>query len=49
MLFRLRIIFRQYIPKKYKRFGIKMYKLFNMNDYMYNMNIYLRQGRQNEM
>jgi hypothetical protein len=27
VLFRVRIIFRQYIPKKHKRFGMKIYRL----------------------
>jgi len=34
-------IFRQYIPKKRKRFGIKIYKLCNESGYMYDIRVYL--------
>ena len=33
--FKGRVIFRQYIPKKRKRFGIKIYKLCNESGYTY--------------
>ena len=36
-----RVIFRQYIPKKRKRFGIKIYKLCDDSGYMYDMKVYL--------
>ena len=42
--FKGRIVFKQYIPKKRKRFGIKMFKLCDSTEYTYNMNVYL--GRQ---
>jgi len=35
------VIFRQYIPKKRKRFGIKIYKLCNESGYTYDMRVYL--------
>jgi hypothetical protein len=33
MLFRGRVIVRQYVPKKHKHFGIKIYKLCNSTGY----------------
>ena len=39
-----RVIFQQYIPKKHKRFGIKIYKLCDETGYTYDMTVYL--GRQ---
>ena len=39
--FQGRVNFRQYIPKKRKRFGIKIYKLCNESGYMYDMTVYL--------
>jgi len=33
--FKCRAIFRQYIPKKRKHFGIKIYKLCNESGYAY--------------
>jgi len=33
--FKCRAIFRQYIPKKRKLFGIKIYKLCNESGYTY--------------
>jgi len=39
--FKGRIIFRQYIPKKRKRFGVKIYKLCEESGYMYDMRVYL--------
>jgi len=41
-----RVIFRQYIPKKHKRFGIKIYKLCDETGYTYNMTVYLGRDRQ---
>jgi hypothetical protein len=35
--FKGRVIFRQYIPKKHKRFGIKIYKLCNAFGYTYDV------------
>ena len=35
--FQGRVIFRQYFPKKRKRFGIKIYKLCDESGYMYDM------------
>jgi len=39
--FQGRVIFRQYIPKKSKRFGIKIYKLCDESGYTYDMKVYL--------
>jgi hypothetical protein len=36
-----RVIFQQYIPKKHKRFGIKIYKLCDETGYTYDMTVYL--------
>jgi hypothetical protein len=41
VLFKGRVIFKQYIPKKHKQFGIKLYKLYDFKGYTYNMNMYL--------
>jgi len=38
--FKSRVIFRQYIPKKRKHFGIKIYKLCDESGYTYNMRVY---------
>jgi hypothetical protein len=47
VLFRGRVFFIQYIPKKHKCFGIKIYK-HDMTGYTYNMmSIYFRKGRKN--
>jgi len=35
VLYRGRVVFRQYIPKKHKRFGIKIYKLCDSLGYTY--------------
>jgi hypothetical protein len=39
--FKRRVIFRQYIPKKRKRFGIKIYKLGDDSGYTSDMRVYL--------
>jgi len=39
--FKGRVVFRQYIPKKRKRFGIKIYKLCEESGYTYDMRVYL--------
>jgi hypothetical protein len=38
--FRRQVIFKQYTPKKYIHFGIKLYKLCDMSGYTYDMGIY---------
>ena len=38
--FQGRVIFRQYIPKKRKCFGIKIYKLSDESGYTYDMRVY---------
>jgi hypothetical protein len=49
MLFKVRVIFKQYVPKKHKCFGIKIYKLCDITGYKYNIRIYLEKDRQNAM
>ena len=44
--FKGRVLFKQYIPKKGKRFGIKMLKLCDSTRYTYDMNVYLGKDRQ---
>ena len=39
--FQGRVIFRQYISKKRKHFGIKIYELCDESGYTYDMNVYL--------
>jgi hypothetical protein len=46
VLFKGRVIFKQYIPKKHKCFGVKIYKLCNMAGYTY-MGVFLAKYRQN--
>jgi hypothetical protein len=41
VLFRGRVVFKQYIPKKYKCSGIKIYKLCDSKGYTYDMRVYL--------
>jgi hypothetical protein len=38
-------MFEQYIPKKYKWFGIKLYKLCDSKGNTYNMTVYLGKDR----
>ncbi|XP_023715315.1 piggyBac transposable element-derived protein 4-like [Cryptotermes secundus] len=45
LLFKGRVIFGQHIPKKRKRFGIKIYKLCNFFGYTYEMTVYLGKQR----
>ena len=44
--FKGRILFKQYIPKKCKRFGIKIFKLCDSTGYTCDMNVYLGKERQ---
>ena len=44
--YRVRVIFRQYIPKKRKRFGIKIYKLRDEAGYTCAMRVYLGKDSQ---
>jgi hypothetical protein len=46
VLFKGRVVFRQYIPKKHKRFGIKIFKLCDCTGYTYDMKVYLGKDRQ---
>ena len=46
LLYKGRAVFRQYILKKYKRFGIKIYKLCDSLGYTYDMSMYLGKQQQ---
>ena len=46
MLYKGRICFRQYIPKKHKRFGIKLYKHCDPLGYTYDVSMYLGKQQQ---
>ena len=39
--FKGRVIIKQYIPNKYKCFGIKIFKLCDLTGYMYDVKVYL--------
>jgi ribosomal protein L37AE/L43A len=41
-----RVICRQYVPKKHKRFGFKIYKLCDSLGYTYDVSVYLGKQRQ---
>jgi len=41
LLCKERVVFRQYIPKKHKTFGIKIYKLCDSLGYTYDRSVYL--------
>ena len=44
--FKGRVIFKQYIPKQRKHFGIKIFKLCDSTGYKYDMKLYLEKDRQ---
>ena len=44
--FKERVIFKQYIPKKCKHFGIRIFKLCDSTGYTYDMKVYLGKDRQ---
>jgi len=44
--FKGRIVFKQYVPKKRKRFRIKMFMICDHSSYAYDMNAYLGKGGQ---
>ena len=46
VLYKGRVVFRQYIPRKHRRFGIKIYKLCDSLGYTYDMSVYLGKQRQ---
>jgi len=46
VLYKGRVAFQQYIPKKHKRFGIKIYKPCDSLGYTYDMSVYLGKRRQ---
>jgi hypothetical protein len=41
VLCKARVIFKQYIPKKHKRIGIKIHKLCDKTGYAYDMQVYV--------
>jgi len=41
-----RVIFRHYVPKKRKHFGIKIFKLCKSTEYTYHVKVYLGKDRQ---
>jgi hypothetical protein len=45
VLFKGRVVFKQYILKKHEHFGIKVYKLCDSKGYMYNMRVYSGKDR----
>ena len=44
--FKGRVVFKQYIPRKHKRYGIKLYKLCDSTGYIYDMKVYLGKNEQ---
>jgi len=46
VLYKGRVAFQQYIPKKHRRFGIKIYKLYDSLGYTYDMSMYSGKQRQ---
>jgi hypothetical protein len=46
MLYKGTVIFRQYITKKCKRFGTKIYKVCDSLGYTYDISVYLGKQRQ---
>jgi hypothetical protein len=40
-----RVVFRQYIPKKHKRFRIKIFNIFDAGGYTYNMTVCIGKDR----
>jgi hypothetical protein len=46
VLYKGRVVFQQYIPKKHKRFGIKIYKLCYSLGYTYDISVYIGKQRQ---
>jgi hypothetical protein len=48
VLFKGIVIFKQYIPKKHRRFGIKLCRLCSSKGYTYNMTVYLGEDRKRD-
>jgi hypothetical protein len=46
VLYKGRVVFRLYIPKIHKRFGIRIYKLCDSVSYTYDMSVYSGKQRQ---
>jgi hypothetical protein len=44
--FKGRVVFKQYIPRKHRHYGIKLYKLCDSTGYTYDMNVYLGKDEQ---
>ena len=49
VLFKGKVAFKQYIPKKHKHFRIKIYKLCNKTGYTYDMEVYLGKDKKSAM
>jgi hypothetical protein len=47
--FKGKVVFKQYLPKKPKHLGIKIYKLCDSTGYMCGMKVYHRKGRQHKV
>jgi hypothetical protein len=45
VLFKGKVAFKQYIPEKHKRFGIKIYKLCDRTGHKYDLEVYLGKDR----
>ena len=49
VLYKGRVVFWQYIPKKHKRFGIQIYKLCDSLGYTYDISVYLGKGNMTQL
>jgi hypothetical protein len=45
LLFKGRVVFKQYISKEHKCFGMKIYKLCDLKGYTYDMGVYVGKDR----
>ncbi|GFW73903.1 piggyBac transposable element-derived protein 4 [Trichonephila clavipes] len=47
--FKGRVLFKQYIPKKRKQWGLKMYKIADATGYIYDMRVYLGKDKKENL
>ncbi|GFU21061.1 piggyBac transposable element-derived protein 4 [Trichonephila clavipes] len=47
--FKGRVLFKQYIPKKRKQWGLKMYKIADATGYTYNMRVYVGKDKKENL
>ncbi|PRD24644.1 UNVERIFIED_CONTAM: hypothetical protein NCL1_43163 [Trichonephila clavipes] len=47
--FKGKVFFKQYIPKKCKQWGLKMYKLADATGYTYDMRVYLGKDKKENL